>query len=72
MNNIYTAIADGSVLRVYNALTGAHVSSRNIGDQILTVVVSSNVVTITTQRGSTQLMTTFDLPNLTQKNSRII
>lgn len=66
-NNVYTAVADGTNVKVFNALNGIHIMTRNIGYQILTCVCAGDVLSVTVQMSPhTRYAYTYKLPHFNQ------
>ena len=74
MDNIhYTAYSQGSIVRIYNALTGVMVLMRDVGDQILSCVCAGNTLTLTVQAGAaTKYLKVYRLPSFELVNSMSI
>jgi hypothetical protein len=70
MDNIYTAFAQGSIVRVYNALTGVQALTRDAGGEILSCVCAGNVLSLTIQASAaTKFLKTYKLPSFELINS---
>jgi hypothetical protein len=70
MNNIYTAVGDGNYVRIYNALNGTQVNTRNMGNPVLTCVCAGDVLTVTIQLSPhTRYLYTYKLPHFNLINS---
>lgn len=70
MDNTYTAFAQGSTVRIYNALTGLQVLTRDAGGEILSCVCAGNVLSLTIQASAaTKFMKTYKLPSFELINS---
>ncbi len=70
MDNIYTAFAQGSTVKIYNALTGIQVLTREAGGEILSCVCAGNVLTLTIQASAaTKFIKTYKLPSFEMINS---
>jgi hypothetical protein len=70
MSNIYTAVSDGNNVRIYNALNGTLVNTRNMGNTILSCVCAGDVLTLTVQLSPhTRYLYTYKLPHFAQINS---
>jgi hypothetical protein len=69
-NNVYTAVSDGNYVRIYNALNGTQVMTRNMGNLILSCVCAGDVLTVTVQISPhSRYMYTYKLPGFTQISS---
>jgi hypothetical protein len=70
MDNIYTAFAQGSIVKIYNALTGVQALTRDVGDNIISCVCAGNVLTLTVQvSAATKFIKTYKLPSFELINS---
>lgn len=70
MNNMYTAVSNGNVVSIYNALNGVLVSTRNMGNPILSCNCAGDILTLTVQISThMRYLYTYKLPNFTQINS---
>lgn len=68
-NTQYTAFSQGSTVKIFNALTGVMVASREIGDEILSCVCAGNVLTLTVKISATgRYLKVFKLPNFEMVN----
>lgn len=69
-NNVYTAVSDGTYVRIYNALNGTQLMSRNMGSQVLTCVCVGDVLTVTLQISPhNRYVQVYKLPGFTQMSS---
>lgn len=69
-NNVYTAVSDGTYVRIYNALNGTQLMSRNMGSQVLTCVCVGDVLTVTLQVSPhSRYVQVYKLPGFTQMSS---
>ena len=68
-NTQYTAFSQGSTVKIFNALTGVMVVSREMGDEILSCVCAGNVLTLTVKISATgRYLKVFKLPNFEMVN----
>lgn len=64
MDNTYTAFSQGSIVKIYNALTGVQALMRDVGDPIISCVCAGNVLTLTVQAtATTRFIKIYKLPN---------
>lgn len=69
-NNVYTAVSDGTHVKIYNALNGVQLMTRNMGSTILTCVCVGDVLTVTLQVSPhSRYVYIYKLPQFTQMSS---
>lgn len=69
-NNVYTAVSDGTYVRIYNALNGIQLMTKNMGSPVLTCVCAGDVLTVTLQISPhSRYMHVYKLPHFTQISS---